>query len=1085
VNIVSLNVYPLSGVWRNVTSGVTQQEKVIMDRNKLELAVGETHLLYTSVLPYSAENKTLTWRTSNPSVASVTGVDSRNAIITGLGQGRAVITAATQTGGIAGTVIVEVGEFKTNLSGLSSFPRAHWVTTNDGISGSFDKDANYMSTYSAINFTYEADLKLDESGGAGSMIFRANADGSSGYYFNVDPNLKVLRLFYKDNGALLDNQILATVPKFVMSGKTYHAKIIVNGTNIKVYFDGSSEPVIDVNDISYSRGYFGLNVFGGKAYYQKVYASPSSSVSESVYKIVNLESGKVLEAAGVVNGSPIQIRGDIDAANQKWFFHKNEDGTYSVISESSDRVLDASGNSDGSILQIWRNAGYDNQRWIIFPNDDGTVTLKAVNSGKALKAAGGGTEDGTPVVIGEPDGSAGQKWQLVEPYLRNPAPSLNATAAPGSTMGTTKVTATAGQDNHLVVQVSASSMVVPEVGDAVPAGTEARVTNPYISASDISGVDATTNKYVGVYEVDSTGKVVKFTLLMLTSGKIAAATMPPTVTASSPAHRATDVAVDANLELTFSENVTAVSRKFIVIKKALSHSIIETIAADDAAKVTVSGATYTIHLSGKLDYSTTYEVLIDSGAFKDAANSDYAGIEAATWSFTTVAAPSTTAPLSSDAALSALSVNTGVSQVALSRVSEAVYSASVGNSITSVTVTATVYDSNATVTASVYNSAGALVFAPVNLTSGQPSIALPLGVGSYRIQLAVTAQDGTVKLYTITVTRANAEASSQPVSGAPTDAKSTIKLDGVYMEAKQEKADDGQPVMKVSVGADKLSNAFSSAKGSVITLEIKNTDPVVKVELPASALLDAASKRPGAIVQIIVDGATYSFPVSALRNVPKDAIITITIAKVSGKASDDVNAAARNLGAKLLLGNPVDFKTTVGGKEVTKFNGKYVERTLTLKSSADARKATAVWVDANNKMHFIPSVLSSDKGFVTIRSPHNSIYTVIESDQTFADLQGHWAKTDVELLANKLIIDGATGTTFAPDSKITRAEFAALLVRSLGLLEEKPEHPFRDVNEADWFAGAVGAAQQAGLIGGYEDGSFRPCLLYTSPSPRD
>jgi levanbiose-producing levanase len=182
VNVVSLKVYPLSNIWRDESIAGTVPQKVVMDRRKLELEAGSTHRLYLRVLPPTAVNQNVIWNSSNPAVATVSAADSRSADVTAIGQGRALITATTQSGAIVGTTIVNVGSFNTNLTGWTSSPQVQWIATGDGIAGQFDKDANYMSNVSMDNFIFEADLKLDESGGAGSMIFRASADGSSGYY---------------------------------------------------------------------------------------------------------------------------------------------------------------------------------------------------------------------------------------------------------------------------------------------------------------------------------------------------------------------------------------------------------------------------------------------------------------------------------------------------------------------------------------------------------------------------------------------------------------------------------------------------------------------------------------------------------------------------------------------------------------------------------------------------------------------------------------------------------------------------------------------------------------------------------------
>ncbi|MGI9952713.1 S-layer homology domain-containing protein [Moorellaceae bacterium AZ2] len=95
--------------------------------------------------------------------------------------------------------------------------------------------------------------------------------------------------------------------------------------------------------------------------------------------------------------------------------------------------------------------------------------------------------------------------------------------------------------------------------------------------------------------------------------------------------------------------------------------------------------------------------------------------------------------------------------------------------------------------------------------------------------------------------------------------------------------------------------------------------------------------------------------------------------------------------------------------------------------------------------------------------------------KTFADIQGHWAQKDIELMAGLGIAGGVAADRFDPDGLVTRAQFAAFLVRSLGIAETKPAAAsFTDVGPEAWYYGAVEAARQAGLIGGYPDGSFKP-----------
>lgn len=109
--------------------------------------------------------------------------------------------------------------------------------------------------------------------------------------------------------------------------------------------------------------------------------------------------------------------------------------------------------------------------------------------------------------------------------------------------------------------------------------------------------------------------------------------------------------------------------------------------------------------------------------------------------------------------------------------------------------------------------------------------------------------------------------------------------------------------------------------------------------------------------------------------------------------------------------------------------------------------------------------------------PETAAAKPAEGKVTFADMAGHWAKEDVELLASKQIVNGISDNKFGPDDKITRAQFATLLVRSLGITSSNAGGKaiaFNDVKASDWYAEAVTLASRAGLINGYEDQTFRP-----------
>jgi levanbiose-producing levanase len=107
VKIVSLNVYPLAGIWKDESTEGTSPNKVVMDHSKLELRIGQSHRLSTSILPRSAKNQKIKWQTSNPAIAEVKKIDESSADVKLVGYGRATISAVANNGKVIGETVVE------------------------------------------------------------------------------------------------------------------------------------------------------------------------------------------------------------------------------------------------------------------------------------------------------------------------------------------------------------------------------------------------------------------------------------------------------------------------------------------------------------------------------------------------------------------------------------------------------------------------------------------------------------------------------------------------------------------------------------------------------------------------------------------------------------------------------------------------------------------------------------------------------------------------------------------------------------------------------------------------------------------
>ena len=97
------------------------------------------------------------------------------------------------------------------------------------------------------------------------------------------------------------------------------------------------------------------------------------------------------------------------------------------------------------------------------------------------------------------------------------------------------------------------------------------------------------------------------------------------------------------------------------------------------------------------------------------------------------------------------------------------------------------------------------------------------------------------------------------------------------------------------------------------------------------------------------------------------------------------------------------------------------------------------------------------------------------SENNFSDVSADkWYNNAVSTLCHMGVLGGYSDGTFRPNAPITRAEFAKIAVSFSQANGSAVYNYFTDVKTTDWFAPAVTAAKDNGLIEGYSDGSFKP-----------
>lgn len=93
----------------------------------------------------------------------------------------------------------------------------------------------------------------------------------------------------------------------------------------------------------------------------------------------------------------------------------------------------------------------------------------------------------------------------------------------------------------------------------------------------------------------------------------------------------------------------------------------------------------------------------------------------------------------------------------------------------------------------------------------------------------------------------------------------------------------------------------------------------------------------------------------------------------------------------------------------------------------------------------------------------------------FVDTSKSWTERYVNRLSDKGIVGAESDGKFSPDKPVTRAQFAAWLIKVLGLdgQQAPAASSYADVKTTDWFFKPVEIAKQNNIMGGYADG-FRP-----------
>lgn len=383
-------------------------------------------------------------------------------------------------------------------------------------------------------------------------------------------------------------------------------------------------------------------------------------------------------------------------------------------------------------------------------------------------------------------------------------------------------------------------------------------------------------------------------------------------------------------------------------------------------------------------------------------------------------------------------------------------------------------------------SAGALAKVDINdiALSGEGYTQVALAAGAVTtITIQVTAENGTtVKVYTLKVTRQSEDNSSGGNGASPGDNGGTPSIGDNSLSGGGTTASGSGSTGETTtnmVDKDKMNHTLSSATSTKVQIDM-GTQGEITVTSEALGLFLNQSKVQEVVLQnaqgqytLTPDQINWS-KLEEQLGVTKDKLsLNLSITANANASRQAINAGMTVIGATAFT---LTAMNTAGHSQNIQQLDKYVNHQVSVPKGTDTGHLAVLRVDQiNGKTVFTPVPFTLDGNNVNIYSRTNGSYVLVQHIASFNDTMSHWARQEIEALADKYIIQGVNNKVFEPNRSITRAEFTALMIRMFGLsVTDIERSSFIDVSNTSWYAPYIASATEAGLINGYTGSKFKP-----------
>ena len=156
----------------------------------------------------------------------------------------------------------------------------------------------------------------------------------------------------------------------------------------------------------------------------------TAGVSMMITSVANKKLVTDVTSASTANGARVQLYSSNNTNAQKYRFESIGNGTYKIVNINSGKVLDVFSGStvNGAALQQYASNNTVAQQWTVWNYGSGKIALVSVNANKAVDIPGGNAVQQAQLQLYSPNGTVAQQWLVAKAPLTL-RERLNETAA--------------------------------------------------------------------------------------------------------------------------------------------------------------------------------------------------------------------------------------------------------------------------------------------------------------------------------------------------------------------------------------------------------------------------------------------------------------------------------------------------------------------------------------------------------------------------------------------------------------------------------------------------------------------------------